>query len=47
MVDNVLEIEPVVRKEGVQECGQDEEEDDQAGLPAIVQDHPAQMKLEL
>ncbi|NLA48845.1 MAG: DNA gyrase/topoisomerase IV subunit A, partial [Bacteroidales bacterium] len=47
MVDNVLEIEPVVRKEGVPEPDRDDEEDDKAGLPADVPDHPAQMKLEL
>lgn len=47
MVDNVLEIEPVVRKEGIPEPGRDDDDDDQADLPKIVPDHPAQMKLEL
>lgn len=47
VVDNVLEIEPVVIKEGVPEPGEDDEENEQTDLPKNVPDHSAQMKLEL
>ncbi len=47
MVDNVHEIEPVVKKESSADIEVDEEEDDKEITPSPVRDDPAQMKLEL
>ncbi len=47
MVDNVLEIEPVVKKEINPDIMEDEKEDEKTSLSPNVHNDPAQMKLEL
>ena len=48
MVDNIQEIEPVIKKEAVvphEEIADNQEDDDSS--PPLAHDDPAQMKLEL
>lgn len=47
MVDNVLEIEPVVKKEINPDIMENEKEDEKTSLSPNVHNDPAQMKLEL
>ncbi len=47
MVDNVLEIEPVVKKEISPDIMEDEDEDEKTSPPPNLHNDPAQMKLEL
>jgi len=47
MVDDVHEIEPVVRKESGADILMTDEDDDEEIPPSPLRDDPAQMKLEL
>jgi hypothetical protein len=46
MVDNIMEIEPVIKKE-VEIPQEEKTEDEDSAMPPPGHDDPAQMKLEL
>jgi topoisomerase-4 subunit A len=48
MVENIQEIEPIIKKESeIPQEAIDDDEDDDPNLPPLTHDDPAQMKLEL